>query len=85
MVGWIDGSNSLWNPHLYESSWSSENPPETPVVLTEPYRRLCGHTAKITGMAWSPHHSARLVTASYDGTAQVCCSTQVKPKCCSEV
>ncbi|XP_023818197.1 gem-associated protein 5 isoform X2 [Oryzias latipes] len=48
-----------------------ENPPETPVVLTEPYRRLCGHTAKITGMAWSPHHSARLVTASYDGTAQV--------------
>ncbi|RVE64245.1 hypothetical protein OJAV_G00144710 [Oryzias javanicus] len=48
-----------------------ENPPETPVVLTEPFRRLCGHTAKITGMAWSPHHSARLVTASYDGTAQV--------------
>ncbi|XP_072230388.1 gem-associated protein 5 [Leuresthes tenuis] len=48
-----------------------ENPPESPVVLTEPYRRLCGHTAKITGMAWSPHHSARLVTASYDGTAQV--------------
>uniref|UniRef100_A0A3Q4H9G2 Gem (nuclear organelle) associated protein 5 n=1 Tax=Neolamprologus brichardi TaxID=32507 RepID=A0A3Q4H9G2_NEOBR len=42
-----------------------------PVVLTEPYRRLCGHTAKITGMAWSPHHDARLVTVSYDGTAQV--------------
>uniref|UniRef100_A0A8C4H196 Gem (nuclear organelle) associated protein 5 n=1 Tax=Dicentrarchus labrax TaxID=13489 RepID=A0A8C4H196_DICLA len=48
-----------------------ENPPESPVVLTEPYRRLCGHTAKITGMAWSPHHDARLVTVSYDGTAQV--------------
>uniref|UniRef100_A0A3B4G445 Gem nuclear organelle associated protein 5 n=1 Tax=Pundamilia nyererei TaxID=303518 RepID=A0A3B4G445_9CICH len=48
-----------------------ENPPESPVVLTEPYRRLCGHTAKITGMAWSPHHNARLVTVSYDGTAQV--------------
>uniref|UniRef100_A0A3Q0RWZ4 Gem nuclear organelle associated protein 5 n=1 Tax=Amphilophus citrinellus TaxID=61819 RepID=A0A3Q0RWZ4_AMPCI len=48
-----------------------ENPPESPVVLTEPYRRLCGHTAKITSMAWSPHHSARLVTVSYDGTAQV--------------
>ncbi|XP_024121575.1 gem-associated protein 5 isoform X2 [Oryzias melastigma] len=48
-----------------------DDPPETPVVLTEPFRRLCGHTAKITGMAWSPHHSARLVTASYDGTAQV--------------
>ncbi|XP_070839743.1 gem-associated protein 5 [Chaetodon trifascialis] len=48
-----------------------ENPPESPVVLTEPYRSLCGHTAKITGMAWSPHHDARLVTVSYDGTAQV--------------
>ncbi|XP_035034293.2 gem-associated protein 5 isoform X1 [Hippoglossus stenolepis] len=48
-----------------------ENPPESPVVLTEPYRRLCGHTDKITDMAWSPHHEARLVTASYDGTAQV--------------
>uniref|UniRef100_A0A4W6DNU7 Gem nuclear organelle associated protein 5 n=1 Tax=Lates calcarifer TaxID=8187 RepID=A0A4W6DNU7_LATCA len=43
----------------------------SPVVLTEPYRRLCGHTAKITSMAWSPHHEARLVTVSYDGTAQV--------------
>ncbi|XP_077361495.1 gem-associated protein 5 [Festucalex cinctus] len=48
-----------------------ENPPESPLVLTEPYRRLCGHTAKITGLAWSPHHSARLASASYDGTAQV--------------
>ncbi|XP_016533741.1 gem-associated protein 5 isoform X2 [Poecilia formosa] len=48
-----------------------ENPPESPAVLTEPYRRLCGHTAKITSVAWSPHHSGRLVTASYDGTAQV--------------
>ncbi|XP_049896526.1 gem-associated protein 5 isoform X2 [Epinephelus moara] len=48
-----------------------ENPPESPVVLTEPYRRLGGHTNKITGMAWSPHHEARLVTVSYDGTAQV--------------
>uniref|UniRef100_A0A3Q3WYD6 Uncharacterized protein n=1 Tax=Mola mola TaxID=94237 RepID=A0A3Q3WYD6_MOLML len=48
-----------------------EDPPESPVVVTEPHRRLCGHTAKITGMAWSPHHDARLVTVSYDGTAQV--------------
>ncbi|KAM3601720.1 uncharacterized protein V6R79_017715 [Siganus canaliculatus] len=48
-----------------------EDPPENPVVLTEPHRRLCGHTAKITGMAWSPHHDGRLVTVSYDGTAQV--------------
>lgn len=49
----------------------AEDPPEGPLVLTEPHRRLCGHTSKITGMAWSPHHDARLVTVSYDGTAQV--------------
>ncbi|KAM8835184.1 gem-associated protein 5 [Synchiropus picturatus] len=48
-----------------------ETPPEAPLVLTEPHRRLAGHTAKITNMAWSPHHSARLATVSYDGTAQV--------------
>ncbi|XP_077448071.1 gem-associated protein 5 isoform X2 [Stigmatopora argus] len=48
-----------------------ENPPENPLVLMEPYRRLCGHTAKITGLAWSPHHSAKLASVSYDGTAQV--------------
>ncbi|CAN9501079.1 unnamed protein product [Ophioblennius macclurei] len=48
-----------------------ENPPESPALLTEPYRRLAGQTAKITGVAWSPHHDARLVTVSYDGTAQV--------------
>ncbi|XP_054610179.1 gem-associated protein 5 isoform X2 [Dunckerocampus dactyliophorus] len=48
-----------------------ENPPESPLVLTESYRRLCGHTSKITGMSWSPHHSGKLVTVSYDGTAQV--------------
>nr|XP_057943708.1 gem-associated protein 5 isoform X2 [Doryrhamphus excisus] len=48
-----------------------ENPPESPLVMTEPYRRLCGHTSKITGMSWSPHHSGKLVTVSYDGTAQV--------------
>lgn len=39
-----------------------ENPPDSPVTLTEPYRRLSGHTAKITGMAWSPHHDARLLS-----------------------
>ncbi|KAM9728218.1 gem-associated protein 5-like [Menidia menidia] len=54
------------NPHMYPKA-----PPERPPVVTEPFRRLCGHTAKVTAAAWSPHHSARLVTASYDGTAQV--------------
>lgn len=49
----------------------AEKPSEEPVVLNESYRRLCGHTAKITAVAWSPHHAGRLVTTSYDGTAQV--------------
>uniref|UniRef100_A0A4W5N0B4 Gem nuclear organelle associated protein 5 n=1 Tax=Hucho hucho TaxID=62062 RepID=A0A4W5N0B4_9TELE len=48
-----------------------ETPPESPVVMTEAYRSLAGHTAKITGLAWSPHHDGRLVTVCYDGTAQV--------------
>ncbi|KAM3869078.1 gem-associated protein 5 [Diretmus argenteus] len=48
-----------------------ESPPDGPVVLTEPHRTLSGHTARITDMAWSPHHDARLVTVCYDGTAQV--------------
>uniref|UniRef100_A0A4W6DQL4 Gem nuclear organelle associated protein 5 n=1 Tax=Lates calcarifer TaxID=8187 RepID=A0A4W6DQL4_LATCA len=59
------------NAIVYMFCFCAETPPESPVVLTEPYRRLCGHTAKITSMAWSPHHEARLVTVSYDGTAQV--------------
>ncbi|KAJ7997067.1 hypothetical protein DPEC_G00225080 [Dallia pectoralis] len=48
-----------------------ESPPACPVVMTEAYRSLSGHTAKITSLAWSPHHDGRLVTVSYDGTAQV--------------
>ncbi|XP_048853566.1 gem-associated protein 5 isoform X1 [Brienomyrus brachyistius] len=48
-----------------------ESPPESPVLITEAFRSLAGHTAKITGLAWSPHHSGRLVTVCYDGTAQV--------------
>lgn len=48
-----------------------ESNPESPVTITEPYRTLSGHTAKITSVAWSPHHDGRLVSASYDGTAQV--------------
>uniref|UniRef100_A0AAY4EDR0 Anaphase-promoting complex subunit 4 WD40 domain-containing protein n=1 Tax=Denticeps clupeoides TaxID=299321 RepID=A0AAY4EDR0_9TELE len=48
-----------------------ENPSENPIFITEPFRSLAGHTAKITGLAWSPHHDGRLVTVCYDGTAQV--------------
>ncbi|KAJ7316523.1 hypothetical protein JRQ81_002685 [Phrynocephalus forsythii] len=48
-----------------------ESSPEKPVTITEPFRTLVGHTAKITSLSWSPHHDGRLVSACYDGTAQV--------------
>ncbi|XP_044306963.1 gem-associated protein 5 isoform X3 [Varanus komodoensis] len=48
-----------------------ESSPEKPVTITEPFRTLVGHTAKITGLSWSPHHDGRLVSVCYDGTAQV--------------
>uniref|UniRef100_A0A4X1TS68 Gem-associated protein 5 n=1 Tax=Sus scrofa TaxID=9823 RepID=A0A4X1TS68_PIG len=56
-----------------------ESNPESPVTITEPYRTLSGHTAKITRLAWSPHHDGRLVSASYDGTAQVWDTLQEEP------
>ncbi|XP_032481446.1 gem-associated protein 5 isoform X2 [Phocoena sinus] len=58
-----------------------ESNPETPVTITEPYRTLSGHTAKITSLAWSPHHDGRLISASYDGTAQVWDTLQEEPLC----
>ncbi|XP_008070938.1 gem-associated protein 5 isoform X2 [Carlito syrichta] len=58
-----------------------ESSPESPVTITEPYRTLSGHTAKITSLAWSPHHDGRLVSASYDGTAQVWDTLQEEPQC----
>ncbi|EGW06055.1 Gem-associated protein 5 [Cricetulus griseus] len=47
-----------------------ESNSESPVTITEPFRTLSGHTAKVTSLAWSPHHDGRLVSACYDGTAQ---------------
>ncbi|XP_054424101.1 gem-associated protein 5 isoform X2 [Pteronotus mesoamericanus] len=58
-----------------------ESNPESPVTITEPFRTLSGHTAKITSLAWSPHHDGRLVSASYDGTAQVWDALREEPLC----
>nr|XP_033783003.1 gem-associated protein 5 [Geotrypetes seraphini] len=64
------GSN---NAVVYVHSLKSvlESSTDTPAMITEPFRSLIGHTAKITSLAWSPHHDGRLVSACYDGTAQV--------------
>ncbi|CAL8362299.1 unnamed protein product [Lota lota] len=48
-----------------------ETPADPPAVISEAFRTLGAHTAKITSLSWSPHHPARLVTVSYDRTAQV--------------
>ncbi|KAK3524646.1 hypothetical protein QTP70_033871 [Hemibagrus guttatus] len=61
-------SNALIYVHDLHSA--IENPSESPVMLTEAFCTLSGHTNKVTGLVWSPHHDAHLVTVSYDGTAQ---------------
>ncbi|KAJ3589510.1 hypothetical protein NHX12_010355 [Muraenolepis orangiensis] len=48
-----------------------ESPTEPPAVISEAFRTLGGHMGKITGLSWSPHHPAHLVSVSYDRTAQV--------------
>uniref|UniRef100_A0A8C3S157 Gem-associated protein 5 n=1 Tax=Chelydra serpentina TaxID=8475 RepID=A0A8C3S157_CHESE len=58
-----------------------ESSSQTPVTITEPFRTLVGHTAKITSLAWSPHHEGRLVSACYDGTAQVWDVLKEEPLC----
>ncbi|KAM6984625.1 gem-associated protein 5 [Aplochiton taeniatus] len=81
---WHHGNSSTPQHHSLLASASSnalvfvhdlrsvlESPPDIPVVMTEASRSLAGHTAKVTSLAWSPHHDARLVTVCYDGTAQV--------------
>ncbi|XP_066469603.1 gem-associated protein 5 [Tiliqua scincoides] len=57
--------------YVHNVKTAIENSSETPVTITEPFRTLAGHTAKITSLSWSPHHDGRLVSACYDGTAQV--------------
>uniref|UniRef100_A0A8C5M8N3 Gem nuclear organelle associated protein 5 n=1 Tax=Leptobrachium leishanense TaxID=445787 RepID=A0A8C5M8N3_9ANUR len=56
-----------------------ESPSDAPVTIIEPFRSLSGHTARITSLSWSPHHDARLVSSSYDGTAQVWDVLQEEP------
>ncbi|NXX93521.1 GEMI5 protein, partial [Centropus bengalensis] len=58
-----------------------ENPSESPLTITEPFRTLAGHTAKITSLTWSPHHEGILVSACYDSTAQVWDVLKEEPLC----
>ena len=40
--------------------------------VTDTMCRLEGHSNRITGLSWSFHREAQIVSASYDGSAQVC-------------
>ncbi|NWU36840.1 GEMI5 protein, partial [Hylia prasina] len=71
-LSYLIASGSI-NATIYVHNLKSvvENSSENPLMITEPFRTLAGHTAKITSLCWSPHHEAILVSACYDGTAQV--------------
>uniref|UniRef100_W5KHC4 Gem nuclear organelle associated protein 5 n=1 Tax=Astyanax mexicanus TaxID=7994 RepID=W5KHC4_ASTMX len=72
-------SNAL--VYIHDLRSAIENPSENPVLVTEAFRSLSGHTNKITSLAWSPHHDARLVTVCYDSTAQVWDVLKEEPVC----
>ncbi|KAK9955780.1 hypothetical protein ABG768_015633 [Culter alburnus] len=74
------GSNNA-TVYVHDLRSAIETPSESPVLVTEPFRTLSGHTNKITGLAWSPHHDGRLVTACYDGTSQVWDVLKEQPVC----
>ncbi|XP_053935308.1 gem-associated protein 5 isoform X3 [Cuculus canorus] len=71
-LSYLIASGSI-NATIYVHNLKSvvESTSESPLTITEPFRTLAGHTAKITSLSWSPHHEGRLVSACYDGTAQV--------------
>ena len=40
-------------------------------VVTESFRKLVGHSGRVTNVVWSPHTAFRLSSSSYDGSVQV--------------
>ncbi|NXL00403.1 GEMI5 protein, partial [Mesembrinibis cayennensis] len=81
-LSYLIASGSI-NATIYVHNLKSvvESTPESPLTITEPFRTLAGHTAKITSLSWSPHHEGRLVSACYDGTAQVWDVMKEEPLC----
>ncbi|NWI44255.1 GEMI5 protein, partial [Picathartes gymnocephalus] len=81
-LSYLIASGSI-NATIYVHNLKSvvENTSESPLTITEPFRTLAGHTAKITSLSWSPHHEGRLVSACYDGTAQVWDVMKEEPLC----
>ncbi|XP_038056324.1 gem-associated protein 5-like [Patiria miniata] len=57
--------------HDLASVLGGTEPVQLKTPITGSFRTLNGHTLRITALSWSPHGNGRLVSASYDGTAQV--------------
>ncbi|KAA0720372.1 Gem-associated protein 5 [Triplophysa tibetana] len=55
------GSSSA-TVYIHDLRSAIETPSESSGLVTEPYRTLSGHTNKITGLSWSPHHDGPLNT-----------------------
>ncbi|XP_069754122.1 gem-associated protein 5 [Narcine bancroftii] len=67
--------------YVHNLKTALENPSVAPMTMIEPFRTLAGHTAKVTSLSWSPHRDATLVSACYDGTAQVWDVLKEEPVC----
>ncbi|XP_013417476.1 gem-associated protein 5 [Lingula anatina] len=61
---------------------STEDPPPAPVCITDSFCQLEDHSGRITGLSWSLHTDAMLVSASYDGTAKVWNVLKREPVAC---
>ncbi|CAB4067343.1 GEMIN5 [Lepeophtheirus salmonis] len=57
---------SIWNLDFAFSETSTEN-----TFLTKPTVILKGHNAKVVKVIWSPHDEAKLLSISYDLSAQI--------------
>ncbi|XP_041456060.1 gem-associated protein 5-like [Lytechinus variegatus] len=69
---WLASGSNDYEVEIYDLSsvLGKEGKPLT-VPITSSYRTLTGHTGRVTNMTWSPHGDGRLVSTSYDNSAQV--------------
>ncbi|EDO37187.1 predicted protein, partial [Nematostella vectensis] len=69
---WLASGSNESTVHIHDLSKAIECAShDAPSTITASYRQLVGHCGRVTALSWSPHHPDRLVTSSYDGSAQV--------------
>ncbi|EDO28531.1 predicted protein, partial [Nematostella vectensis] len=68
---WLASGSNESTVHIHDLSKAIECAShDAPSTITASYRQLVGHCGRVTALSWSPHHPDRLVTSSYDGSAQ---------------